>query len=180
MGWLERKKKSRSLPLVFVDQAAVAAYQRKLDEAELTFLGVEWTGENTYRTFRGNDVEKAKAFLRNEPVNEEFHYIVVKTPDGTWGTDIEGIYLEKLRPWQLRTDDADCTGTITLLIDGYFNLQAAAQGISDNYVVEVTCGDCAGEWIDAVRYRDLTLVRCPRCGAANRVDSSNIKVMGYG
>jgi hypothetical protein len=58
-------------------------------------------------------------------VDEEFLYIVVETPGGTWGVDINGIYLEKLRPWQLRTDEADCTGTITALIDGFHNLGLA-------------------------------------------------------
>lgn len=180
MGWLGRKKKSEYSTLVFVDRAAAAAYQQKLDEAELTFVAVERTGGNTYRTFRGNDAEKAKVFLRNEPVDAEFLYLVVETPDGTWGVDINGIYLEKLRPWQLRTDEADCAGTITALIDGFHNLGLAARGTSDNYVVEVACGKCSGEWLDAVRYRDLTLVRCPGCAAANLVDSSNIKVTDYG
>jgi hypothetical protein len=46
--------------------AAAAAHQRKRDEAEFTFVAVEWTGGNTYRTFRGNDAEKAEVFLRKQ------------------------------------------------------------------------------------------------------------------
>ncbi|MGH3391478.1 MAG: hypothetical protein ACRDOO_21625 [Actinomadura sp.] len=169
-------KKTTWSGMIFADDASLDRWKQKLADAELTFVGKEKTGRNTYVTFTGNNAEKAKAFLRKEPVDDDFTYIVVETPDGIWGTDSNSIYLEKLRPWQLDTGDADCTGVISALIDGVHNLQLAARGVIDNYVVEVTCGGCGHEWIDGIRYRDVTLVRCPECTAANRVDSANIEV----
>jgi hypothetical protein len=174
MRW--RRKSTWSRRIVFGDNESLDRWKRKLADAELTFVGDEKNGENTYRTFRGNDAEKAKSFLRAEPVPHDSYYLVVETPDGVWGTDSNSIYLERLRPWQLEIEKADCAGLITAIIDGFHNLTLAARGIVDNYVVGVACGRCDQEWIDGVRYRDVTLVRCPACAAANRVNSVNIDV----
>jgi hypothetical protein len=164
MAWLSRRKgQARRFP---------EGWEQRLAEAGLTLVGVESKGTGTYVTLSGPDPEKAKAFLRNEPIEDELYYVVVQTPDGNWGVDINGIYLEGLRPWQLDVDGADHEGVIVTLIDGVHGLTTAAQGILDNYIVEVRCGGCAHEWVDGVRYANVTLVCCPSCEATNRVDSS--------
>jgi hypothetical protein len=178
-SWFRRRPASAGSPLVFATAAAADAFQRRLDDAGLTLIGQRVNGGNTYVTLRGDDPEAAKAFLRKEPVTRDFYYVVVETPDGVWGTDVNTLYLEKLRPWQRDAGAAECDATIEALIDGHHNLITAAQGIMDNFLVEVSCGRCAQHWIDGVRYRAPTLVRCPACGTANRVDSSAITVDGF-
>ncbi|NYI05333.1 hypothetical protein [Allostreptomyces psammosilenae] len=176
MAWLRRRKETTWSGMVFADDAALEDWKRRTAEAGLTFVGKKENAGNTYVTFTGTDAEKAKAFLREEPVPHDRYYVVVETPDGVWGTDSNSIYLEQLRPWQLRTRDADCDGELTTLIDGVHNLLLAQRGIIDNFVVGVSCGRCEREWIDGVRYGGETLVRCPGCQARNRVDSRNIRV----
>lgn len=180
MAWFGRRSKTTYSGKVFADRVSLERWERKLADAELTFISEETTGENTYDTYFGNDPEKAKVFLRAEPVPNDYHYIVVETADGTWGTDSNSLYLEKLRPWQLATDDAECIGTINALVDGFHNLNLAAAGVVDNYLVKVACGRCGHEWIDGIRYLDVTLVRCPECVAANHVDSSDITATQIG
>jgi hypothetical protein len=99
----------------------------------------------------------------------------VETPDGAWGTDIEGLYLERLRPWQLETGAADCqvpAGTVT---GNMKSLVLAKQGVVDNFLVWVGCGRCEHRWTDGIRYQNKTLTRCPSCGTRNLVDSSNVR-----
>lgn len=52
------------------------------------------TGTLIYRIHKAPDAASAKAFLQQNPVNERLYYIVVETPDGNYGRDIEGIYKE--------------------------------------------------------------------------------------
>ena len=47
-----------------------------------------------YRIHRGPSAGAAKAFLQQNPVDQQFHYIVVETPDGNYRRDIQGIYKE--------------------------------------------------------------------------------------
>jgi hypothetical protein len=169
-GFWRRGKKGRS------DADSPA---RRAEAAGLTLRRTEDRDGNTYIVYRGDDPEAAKRFLRAEPVPHDRWYVVVETPDGVWGTDSTSLYLENLRPWQCGTAEPDVTGAITALIDGTSNLVMAARGVVDNYLVEVTCGRCSHEWIDGVRYQDLTLVRCPVCSAINRIDSSGIGVTGF-
>lgn len=151
----------------------------RAEAAGLTLRRTEDRDGNTYIVYRGADPEAAKRFLRAEPVPHDRWYVVVETPDGVWGTDSTSLYLEALRPWQHGTAEPDATGSITALIDGTSNLVMASRGVVDNYLVQVACGRCFHEWIDGVRYQDLTLVRCPACSALNRVDSSGIGVTGF-
>jgi len=46
--------------------------------------------------------------------------------------------------------------------------------MSDNFLAEIRCGRCGHEWIDGIRYSDVTRVRCPDCRAFNRVDSGSL------
>lgn len=176
MAWFRRRKEAESKysPMLFVTDEALERHTQRTEAAGLKFKCVEERGGNTYETYEGSDPEKAKEFLRKEPVANDHTYILVETPDGTWGTDSSSLYLERLRPWQLDADGADCSGSLAKLIDGFHNLELAAKGVVDNFLVEVCCGRCEHAWIDGIRYNDVTLVRCPDCGAGNRVDSSGI------
>lgn len=128
-----------------------------------------------YETYRGLDVEAAKRFLLARHVDERLHYIVVETPAGNWGLDIEGLYLENLLPWQLRPDGADCVGRVRS-VPNTFGMVSAARGTVDNFVAGVRCGRCDHDWYDGLRFQAVTAVRCPGCGAVNGVDSAGLGV----
>lgn len=48
--------------------------------------------EMTYRIHKGPNAAAAKAFLKDLPVTQKLYYIIVETPEGTYGRDIDGIY----------------------------------------------------------------------------------------
>ncbi|WP_329072443.1 hypothetical protein [Amycolatopsis sp. NBC_01480] len=152
----------------------MAAWKRKVAEFGLTVAGVEFNGQASYLTLRGPDEERAKEFLAGEFVDRELYYVVVETPDGVWGVDIEGLYLENLRPWQLEADSADCRVPAGSIAGPSSAVQSTMRGKHNNFLVWVGCGRCEHRWIDGVRYQDKTLTRCPNCRARNLVDSSNI------
>ena len=47
-----------------------------------------------YRIHEAPDAVSAKAFLKQNPVTKQHYYIVVKTPEGNYCRDIQGIYKE--------------------------------------------------------------------------------------
>lgn len=47
-----------------------------------------------YRVHKAPDAASAKAFLEQNPVNRQFYYIVVETPEGNYCRDIQGMYKE--------------------------------------------------------------------------------------
>ena len=47
-----------------------------------------------YRIHKAPDAASAKAFLDEHPVPQQFHYIVVETPEGNYCRDIQGMYKE--------------------------------------------------------------------------------------
>ncbi|HEY2694258.1 MAG TPA: hypothetical protein VGJ45_02240 [Pseudonocardiaceae bacterium] len=165
--------------ITFPDQAAMQSWQRKVAQAGLTVRGVEYNGQASYLTLAGSDAEQAKSFLRDEYVDRELYYIVVETPDGVWGLDIEGLYLEQLRPWQLDIGSAECGVPAGSIAGNPKSVDLAAQGRVDNFLVWVGCGRCEHRWADGVRYQNRTLTRCPSCGTTNLVDSSNVQVYLY-
>jgi len=63
---------------------------------------------------------------------------------------------------------------LTKRVKSAFGLQAVARGMADNMIAKVQCGSCEHEWMDAVRYQNVTVVRCPKCKMLNKVDSGNI------
>jgi hypothetical protein len=139
------------------------------------FLRKEQGGKNTYEIFQSRDAESARQFLLTKQVDRQFYYIVVETPEGNWGMDIQGLYLERLLPWQLESGSADCTGQIIPMSWNNFGLEMAAKKFNDNFIVKIECGSCSNQWLDGVRYQNTTIVRCPACKKANLVDSDNIK-----
>ena len=163
--------------ITFPDKAAIDHWNRRVADAGLTVRGVEYNGQASYLTLAGSDAERAKAFLGNEFVDRELYYIVVETPDGTWGLDIEGLYLEQLRPWQLDTGSAEYEVPAGSFAGNSHGAELAKLGRVDNFLVWIGCGRCAHRWADGVRYQNRTLTRCPSCGAKNLVDSSNVEVV---
>jgi hypothetical protein len=161
MAWFGQRRKPGRSRVPLASDEPLERWEQRVADAGLRFVEIKQTGKATYQTLAGEDPEAAKAFLRNEPVDKEKYYIIVETPDGNWGTDIDGLFLEHLRPWQTDTAKADCRGQISGVIDGNQSIEAAAQKWADNFVVEVSCGRCDHEWIDGIRYRNDTLVRCP-------------------
>lgn len=91
--------------------------------------------------------------------------------------DIEGLYLVRLLPWQKNISLTKCNGYIIPMSHSNFGLNMAARGIIDNFVVKIKCGKCEHEWLDGVRYKNLTAVKCPNCKTMNKVDSGNITVL---
>lgn len=141
------------------------------------FVRKEQNNNSTYEIYKGTDAESAKDFLLTKRVDKKQYYILVETPEGNWGMDIKGLYLEHLLPWQTNISSAKCTGTIILMSHSNFGLNSAARGFNDNFIVKVQCGKCEHQWSDGVRYQNITVVRCPKCKTLNKVDSGNIKVM---
>jgi DNA-directed RNA polymerase subunit RPC12/RpoP len=146
------------------------------DASPPRFVKKERKGSNTYETYAGSDAESARAFLMSKAVTQPQYYIVVETKDGTWGIDTEGLYLEKLRPWQTNVRSAKCEVAAARL-SSMSSVAMAARGITDNFISSVECGTCGREWLDGVRYQNVTVVRCPGCGTKNSVDTRNINVL---
>jgi hypothetical protein len=48
----------------------------------------------TYRIHEGPNQVAALAFLQANLVTQQFLYLVIQTPDGTWARDVNGIYKE--------------------------------------------------------------------------------------
>lgn len=140
------------------------------------FIRKERQGKNTYEIYKGRDAESAREFLMTKRVDKPLYYIVVETPEGNWGMDVKGLYLERLLPWQMNIRSAECEGHIIPMSHTTFGLQMAAKGFNDNFIVKVQCGKCEHQWLDGVRYQKITVVRCPKCRALNKIDSSNIIV----
>jgi hypothetical protein len=141
------------------------------------FIGKRQTPSGTYEVYTVSDAESAKDFLKTKTISEPKYYLKVETPEGIWGLDKEGLYLQQLLPWQLDVSLAECQGGINPLSVNRFGVGTAARGMADNFVAQVQCGKCRHEWLDGVRYQDLTVVRCPKCKSFNKIDSSSVRVM---
>lgn len=140
------------------------------------FVRKEREGNNTYEIYKGTDAESARTFLLTKRVDKKLYYIVVETLEGNWGMDVQGLYLERLLSWQTDISSAKCEGAIIPLSWSMFGLEMAAKGFNNNFIVKVQCGECEHQWLDGVRYQNLTVVRCPKCKTLNRVDTGNIHV----
>jgi DNA-directed RNA polymerase subunit RPC12/RpoP len=140
------------------------------------FLRKENKGSSTYEIYKASNPETAKSFLATKRVDKPQYYIIVETPEGNWGIDVKGLFIERLLPWQTNISSAQCEGHISRMADP-FGLEMAAKGFNDNFVVPVKCGNCEHEWSDGLRYQKMTVVRCPSCRMLNKVDSSNVKAV---
>ncbi len=135
------------------------------------FVVKRQTPSGTYEVYRGNNAECARTFLASKKVDKKQYYIKVETPEGNWGIDIDGLYLEQLVPFQLNINSAQYEGGICGM-PTMSSLQYAANRIADNFVVTIKCGKCNHEWSDGIRFKNITGVRCPNCNSLNKVDSS--------
>lgn len=181
MGWF-KKRRSDAGPIVFATRAEADEAEAKQAAAGLEpGYGSLRNASGTYYVFRGSDTEKAKQYLRDEiNVTREMTYYVVETPNGNWGKDIDGLYLENLLPWQRNAQAAEHQGDIISVMTGATGFVAIDNGSGDNFIVLVRCGNCRHEWEDGVRYQNRTAVRCPSCSALNSVDSRRISYRRYG
>jgi hypothetical protein len=140
------------------------------------FVRTRQTPSGIYEDYTAVNAETAREFLMTKTVSQPKYYIKVVTPEGNWGMDIEGLYLERLLPFQLNIGAAECEG----IIHGFpkpFSIKMVVNGVSDNFIVEVGCGKCGQQWSDGIRYQEFTVVRCPNCQTLNKIDSRNIRVV---
>lgn len=137
------------------------------------FLMMDVNSNGTFEHYVGDSAENARLFLTQNTISESGYFVLVHTPEGSWGLDCHGLFLESLLPFQKDASRAECQGRITG-VPSLFSLGLASKGLTDNYVIEVCCGKCGAKWPDGIRYKDRTVVRCPSCRTYNLVDGSNI------
>jgi len=137
------------------------------------FLRKEEGQGATYEIYAGDDAEAAKGFLLSRQIERENYYVMVETPEGTWGLDKLGLYLERLLPFQADLSAARYDGRTCSMPDPT-GLEMAANGINESFVIKVECGKCQHQWMDAIRYQNVTVVRCSACKALSRIDTANI------
>jgi uncharacterized protein YndB with AHSA1/START domain len=146
-------------------------FDKQQQQTSPKFIEKRQTPSGTYEVYRGNNAESARIFLASKKVDQKQYYIKVETPEGNWGIDIDGLYLERLVPFQMNINSAQCEGSISG-IPTMSSLQYAFKGIGDNFVVSIKCGKCNHEGSDGIRYKNPTIVKCPNCRSLNKVDSS--------
>ncbi|MHA1812383.1 MAG: hypothetical protein ACTSYX_03000 [Candidatus Thorarchaeota archaeon] len=154
-------------------------------EAEQVTFVRKYTKEPyTYEVYSGPSKLAAQDFLHNKTVSARHYYVIVETPDGNWGKDVQGLFLEHLEPWQEDLDKAECEGRIKpdSFVRYRYSAEMAAKGIQDNSLVDIVCGKCGKTWTDGVRIvgSKKTVVKCPYCGAHNLIDTSRHKIMFVG
>ncbi len=142
---------------------------------EVQHLGTSQRGEHTYESYACADPTVAKEFLEARDVDRPNYYVDVDTPDGIWGKDLDSLYQSRLPGWKTDLSLVQCDGSATGLGD-FDGIQYCVKGISNNFTAYVECGRCEHRWLDALRYQDVTVVRCPSCGTYNKVDSHNFRV----
>jgi hypothetical protein len=86
---LEPEKRPSSTRRAANAQAESVVFLR--EECKPSKLG---TATCVYRIHKGPDAASARAFLEKNPVTRNFYYLIVETPEGNFGRDIQGIYRE--------------------------------------------------------------------------------------
>lgn len=164
---------------VSLQEVPAPAQEEPLLEApaypEPEFLSREQQNQYTYEYYRAESVAAAKAFLEKKVVDLPLYYVMVRTPKGTWGRDKDGMFLESLAAFQKDLTLRECDAQTAMLPERMMDLELCARGISDNYLLSLTCGVCGGAWKDGVGYRKRTIVQCPHCGRYNLADTDNIR-----
>jgi hypothetical protein len=136
---------------------------------EVKFLRKHTKGKSTYEVHQGDTADAARQFLLKKQMTAPCYYVVVETPEGNWGLDVNGLYLESLLPWQSDLSKADVVGRAAEGLGSVDSAKAASLGYADNWIHGVICGKCGCEWLDGLRLNKDTVVRCPKCTAMNRV-----------
>lgn len=132
-------------------------------------------GPASYELYTSDDTEQAKTFLQSKNVTKDLYYLEVKTPNGTWGVDKDGIYLVNLLPWQKDLKLAECDGQISRWPTINATM-VANQGLMDNAVAMICCGKCKHEWWDGIQLDKSTIVRCPKCKTYNKISGKKIHI----
>lgn len=153
-----------------------SSQENKSKGSKVKFLRKEQDGNSTYEIYEAADAETAKYYLSTKKVDVMNYYILVETSEGNWGLDVSGFYLEHLLPFQKDVNTAQHKGHMYILPD-MKNVEMAAKGFNESYIVDVECGNCKKQWKDAVRYLSTTVVRCPNCKGLNSVNTDNINVL---
>lgn len=128
-----------------------------------------------HHVYEATSEAAALDFLDARDVGERMLFLHVDTPQGNWGRDVAGLFLESLRAWQDDVEGLSCHADI-VGVPSRSQLEAAANGVSDNFVAELKCSKCGHLWLDGVSYQRSTAVRCRSCRALLVVDSSNVLV----
>jgi hypothetical protein len=58
------------------------------------YVRTDTNGVNTYEVYKAASKESALEFLKEKTVKKQLYYVIVETPEGNWGKDIDGIYQE--------------------------------------------------------------------------------------
>ena len=61
---------------------------------DVKFKSKDYSGSNTYEVYSAPSKDAALEFLKTKPVTKGLYYIVVETPEGNWGKDLNGTYKE--------------------------------------------------------------------------------------
>jgi hypothetical protein len=132
----------------------------------------------TYEMYLWEDPQEARLWLLEKTVEDPLYYITIKTDQGVWGIDKDGLYLTNLLPWQINLELAKYSGQTTGF-PAKSSLLFASKNITDNFIVHVQCGnpECGFIWQDGVRYQNKTVVRCPECKEFSLIDTSSIHVV---
>jgi hypothetical protein len=51
-------------------------------------------GTCTYEVWRAPSAQAAKEYLNTRVITQRLYYLVVETPEGNWGKDVDGVYKE--------------------------------------------------------------------------------------
>lgn len=69
-------------------------------EENLQFINMLISPDGTYEIYQARTAADARYFLERKTVKQDYVHIIIDTPEGRWGKDIDGLYLEKLLPMQ--------------------------------------------------------------------------------
>ncbi len=171
---LPDRKKAAEIPPVNNLPASPKPSPAPQTKPVLTSLGISRNDPYTYEYYRANSAEEAKRFLDQTEVTKPLYYVVVETPQGNWGRDKDGMFLEQLCDFQRNLSLAQCEAKTDLTPFRIADLAMCANHVTDNFLLGITCGDCDHHWIDGVAYKTKTIVRCPHCGKYNLANTDNI------
>lgn len=147
----------------------------KAPKPQLAAQGTRTQGQYTYEDYTAGTAEEAKYFLEQTSVTQPLYYVLVHTPQGDWGKDKDGMFLSQLCGFQRDVSLRQCDAKMAMFPERMLDLQMAATKAADNYLLSITCGVCAYEWLDGVAYRAKTIVKCPECGRYNLADTEHIR-----
>ncbi len=100
-GILHREQRPEEQPAATTVPAALEEWPTVITTSaasvktdNVTFVSEDHKGMHTYRVHRAPSKAAAMAFLQANPVPRNYLYLIVETPDGDFGRDINGIYEE--------------------------------------------------------------------------------------